>query len=139
MYYPRPNSIRIEVGGKTIAPILIKDSGSDPLDVKVCGSNKFFFRNYTIHFVVTGEINCQVRVTLTGSIQLTAKFDMPIADFFKNDGLTRFIDRMSALLKITDKSRVKVVGVFEGSTEVVTIVEPPTLSPTATPAQIAAA
>lgn len=72
--------------------------------------------------MVTGDASCKVRVTLTGSIQLTAKFDMPIADFFKNDGLTRFIDRMCALFNIVDKSRVKVVGVIEGSVEVITII-----------------
>lgn len=118
---------------------MIKDSGSDPLDVKVCGSNKFFYKNYTIHFVVTGDINCQVRVTLTDSIQLTAKFDMDIDDFFREDGVTKFIDRMCALFKITDKSRMKVVGVFEGSTILASTIDPPNLSPTATPAQIAAA
>jgi hypothetical protein len=85
------------------------------LDTTVCGSNKFFYKNYTIHFVVTGDPNCKVRVTLTDSIQLTAKFDMPIANFYRDDGVTKFIDRMCALLQITDKSRVKIVGVYQGS------------------------
>ena len=83
IYYPKPNSVKVEVGGKVIKPILISDTDVAPLDTTVCGSNKFFYKNYTIHFVVTGHIDCKVRVTLTGSIQLTAKFDMPISDFFK--------------------------------------------------------
>jgi len=64
-----------------------------------------------------------VRVSLTNTIQLTARFDMPITDFFKDDGVTRFINRMCALLKINDTSRVKVVGVYSGSTIVQTYIE----------------
>jgi len=48
---------------------------------------------------------------------------MPITDFFKDDGVTRFINRMCALLKINDTSRVKVVGVYSGSTIVQTYIE----------------
>jgi len=126
LYYPRPNSIRVQVNGVTIKPIsLFEDNGLTPLNTSECGSNKFFYQNYTIHFVVTGDPNCQVRVSLTNTIQLTARFDMPIADFFKDNGVTRFINRMAALLKINDTSRVKVVGVFSGSTVVQTQILPP--------------
>lgn len=90
----------------------------------MCGSNKFFYKNYTVHFVVTGHPACKVRVSLTNSIQLTARFDMNINDFFRDDGVTRFINRMAALLKINDTSRIKVVGVYQGSVEVVTFIEP---------------
>ena len=77
---------------------------------------------------MTGDPKCKVRVSVTNSIQLTAKFAMSITDFFKDDGVTKFIDRMCALLKITDKSRVKIVGVFEGSVEVVAQILPPPVS-----------
>ncbi len=63
----------------------LKEGVESKLDTTTCGSNKFFYKNYTIHFVVTGDPNCKVRVTLTNSIQLTAKFDMNIDDFYKND------------------------------------------------------
>jgi hypothetical protein len=49
---------------------------------------------------------------------------MNIDDFFKDDGVTKFINRMAALLKINDMSRIKVVGVYQGSVEVVTFIEP---------------
>lgn len=94
------------------------------MDVTKCGSNKFFYQNYTIHFVVTGDMNCKVRVSLTNTIQLTTKFDMDISKFYSDDGVTKFIDRMCALLGITDTSRVKVVGVYEGSVELVVHIEP---------------
>lgn len=72
--------------------------------------------------MVTGDPKCLVRVTLTNSIQLTAKLDMSIDDFYKNDGVTLFIDRMCAVLGITDTSRVKVVGVYTGSVNIVSLI-----------------
>ena len=50
---------------------------------------------------------------------------MNINDFFRDDGVTRFINRMAALLQINDTSRIKVVGVFTGSVQIVSIIEPP--------------
>lgn len=85
------------------------------MDTSVCGSNKFFYKNYTVHFVITADKNCQVRVSLTNSIQLTARFSMNIDDFFAVDGQTKFIDRMCAVLGIEDTSRLKVVGIYNGS------------------------
>lgn len=99
------------------------------LDVTKCGSNKYFFRNYTIHFVVTGHPDCKVRVSLTTNIQLTAKFDMPISSFYSDSSLLpSFISRMAALLQITDVSRIKVVGIYEGSAVLQVTIEAPTLT-----------
>jgi hypothetical protein len=130
IYYPFPNSIRVQANGVTIPPIsLLANNGEGPLNVSRCGSNKFFYQNYTIHFIVTGDVNCQVRVTLTNSIQLTARFAMDIGDFFNKDGQTKFIDRMCALLGITDISRVKVVGVLSGSTAVTAYIDEAAAAP----------
>lgn len=43
--------------------------------------------------------------------------------FFSIDGQTKFIDRMCALLGVTDTSRMKVVGVYNGSVYVVAYIE----------------
>lgn len=126
LMWPKPNSIRVEVNGLPVKPIsLLDNNGESPLNTSVCGSNKFFYKNYTIHFVLTGDPNCKVRVSLTNSIQLTARFAMNIDDFFRDDGVTKFINRMCALLSINDTSRVKIVGVYTGSVQVVSIIEPP--------------
>jgi hypothetical protein len=126
LYYPKPNSIKVEVNGVVIKPISLLDSnGETPLNTSVCGSNKFFYKNYTIHFVVTGDPNCRVRVSLTNSIQLTARFAMSITDFYNNDGQTQFINRMAALLQITDYSRIKIVGVYAGSVIINTFIDAP--------------
>lgn len=65
---------------------LLDNNGESPLNTSLCGSNKFFYHNYTIHFVLTADANCQVRVSLTNSIQLTARFSMDINNFFAIDG-----------------------------------------------------
>ena len=49
---------------------------------------------------------------------------MPIADFFRDDGVTRFINSMAALLKINDTSSIKVVGVYAGPTIVDIFINP---------------
>lgn len=43
---------------------------------------------------------------------------MDINQFYAIDGKTLFIDRMAALLGIEDRSRVKVVGVYRGSSTI---------------------
>lgn len=115
IHYPFPNSIRVQAGGKTIHPISIQEINQEKIDPTVCGSNIFFYENYTILFAVNGDLNCKVRVSMTNSIKLTVRFDINIDDFFANDGKTLFIDRMCAMLKINDTSRLKVVGVYSGS------------------------
>jgi spore maturation protein SpmB len=49
---------------------------------------------------------------------------MAASDFFSNNGVTRFINRMAALLQISDTSRIKVVGVYTGSIDVAVIIIP---------------
>lgn len=49
---------------------------------------------------------------------------MPISEFYAKNGTTLFIDRMAALLGITDTSRIKIVGVFSGSVSVVAMILP---------------
>lgn len=48
---------------------------------------------------------------------------MSIDDFYQMDGKTQFIDRMAALLGLTDRSRIKVVGVYRGSVIVESFVD----------------
>ena len=83
--------------------------------VGTCGANKYYYRDRSIDFVITSDPACSPRLTLTNSIQLTAKLDMNIDDFFAMDGKTKFIDRIAAVLQINDRSRIKVVGLFRGS------------------------
>jgi hypothetical protein len=55
-------------------------------------------------------------VRLTNAVQLTLRFAVDINTFFSTNGPTRLVDRMCAIFNINDQSRVKIVGVYEGST-----------------------
>ena len=81
----------------------------------MCGANKFYYRNKTLDFVLNGDQNCLPRITVTNSVSLHVKFNMSMTKFFEMDGKTKFIDRVCALLNIYDYSRVKIVGIYEGS------------------------
>lgn len=123
LYYPLPNSIEVSVNGQVQKPIsLIDNNGEGPLDTTKCGSNKFFYKNYTIHFVVTNSKDCLIRVRLTNAIQLTLRFAVDVNSFFSTNGPTRLVDRICAIFNITDQSRVKIVGVYTGSTAVSMII-----------------
>lgn len=130
IYYPLPNAIKVSVNNNVIKPILLTDlpGTSTPglqsnLDTTQCGSNIYFYSNYTISFVVTEAQNCLVRVFLSDTVQLTTHFSMNITDFFDNANiLTNFVNNLCALLNIQDTSRVKVVGVFSGSVTVTALV-----------------
>lgn len=71
--------------------------------------------------MVNGVENCQVRVRLSSFIQLSARIDIPIADFYSNNGLTSFITNICAFLGI-DTGRMKIVGVRSGSTVVEAVI-----------------
>lgn len=123
IYYPFPNMIEVQANGVTIKPIsLLNDNGEDPLNLTQCGSNKFFYYNRTIEFVVTGASDCMVRVSLTNSVQLTLHFAMNINDFYQTNGTTRLVDRICALFGIVDQSRVKIVSIYTGSANVTVII-----------------
>lgn len=53
-----------------------------------------------------------VHVQLENSVKLTTRFEMSINEFYNMNGTTVFLDRMAALLGITDTSRIKIVGVY---------------------------
>ncbi len=64
-------------------------------------------------------------MSLTNSIQLTLHFAMDINDFYTAGGSTRLIDRVAAVFNINDQSRIKVVGIYTGSTLVTLMINAP--------------
>lgn len=119
IYYPFPNMVEVQVNGVTIRPIsLLDNNGEGPVNTTICGSNKFYYFNRTIEFVVTGANDCLVRVSLTNSIQLTLHFAMNINDFYSVNGTTRLVDRICAVFGIVDQYRVKIVSIYTGSTSI---------------------
>ena len=123
IYFPIPNSIEVKAkinGTESIKkPFPIQQGVPEDLNdhTSTCGANNYHYENGTIEFVVSGGDNCQVRVRLTNHIKLTARLDIPISDFYSNDGATSFLTNICAFLGI-DTSRMRIVGIREGSTVV---------------------
>jgi hypothetical protein len=68
-------------------------------------------------------------VSLTSNVQVSARLQTTVTEFFSNGGVTKFVDRMCAYLNIST-DRLKVVGVYSGSA-VVDFYVIPTLNVTA--------
>ena len=73
--------------------------------------------------MVTADKSCQVRVSLTNSIQLTARLDIDINSFYSINGATIFIDRVCSVLGIVDQSRLKIVSIYNGSVVLTTYID----------------
>ena len=124
IYYPIKNSVRIRNRGATVDPIILRGINvTRDLTSKACGANQFYYNDQTIEFVTNGHRTCFPRVTLTNSVYLHAKFNMDLKTFYEMDGVTKFIDRVCTLLNIQDYSRVKIVGIYEGSVVVDSFIE----------------
>ena len=78
-----------------------------------CGSYKYVYNNKMVEFIVT--TNCRVRVSFLNSVKASVRINKPVQQFFADNGVTLFIDRMCSVLGITDTSRLKIVGVYTGS------------------------
>jgi hypothetical protein len=114
--FPVPNLIRISANNQVMDPILLTDSGlRRKMNTSLCGDNIYYYTNYTTHFVVTEE-DCLISMDLIETVQLTTHFVMDPSQFFSNNVMSSFIDNLCALLGVTDTSRVKIVGVYTGST-----------------------
>lgn len=60
---------------------------------------------------MNGIESCQVRIKLSSFVQLSARIDINIRDFYNNNGPTTFITNICAFLGI-DTGRLKIVGVY---------------------------
>ena len=70
-----------------------------------------------------------MRVTLTSNVKVTARFSVDINTFYSSTGITTFLDKMSAFLGVATE-RLKIVGIYSGSTNVVFMILPASLVPT---------
>lgn len=112
IYYPIANFISVSAKGQKVTPLLATDSTELSTLSTTCGANKYFYDNGTVAFVLTS--NCQVRLSVTNNVQISARIQTTLPEFFANGGVTKFVDRMCAYLNITT-DRLKVVGVYTGS------------------------
>lgn len=113
-----PATLYVERNGAKVKNEVVREDGVvDFTGITSCGRNFYLPREQAIYFVVTAEESCKLRVKNSNSIALNARLDISVADFYKDDGVTNFIDRVAARLGIPT-NRVRVVRVFTGSTNV---------------------
>ena len=119
-----PNSIQVLVKDNArkddiIKPFPIKDGAAENLSEhnQTCGANNYHYEKGIVEFVVNGKDSCQVRVRLSSFIQLSARIDMDINDFYNNNGATTFITNICVFLGI-DTGRLKIVGISSGSVHI---------------------
>ena len=80
----------------------------------ICGRHIFVYEDTRIYFILTGDSKCVVHIKQIDSIRLTLKIDMPIQDFYDNDGQMTFIDKMTTFLGIPH-NKLKIVSIVQGS------------------------
>jgi hypothetical protein len=84
------------------------------------GTYKWFFDTRKLQFNIrAGDI---IELRTIDSLQLTVRMDMTTEEFFANNGVTNFIDRLAASLGIP-AYRIRVAEVRSGSTIVETVIE----------------
>lgn len=113
MKYQDPTTVQIYVDDVLIEPIKFENGVaaectlSDPH-----GTNRWFYEENTIQFVMRNEK--PIKVKKTSSVKINMELDMTIDDFFANDGATSFLDRFAAALNIPPW-RIRIVNVKKGS------------------------
>lgn len=84
-------------------PYLVKN-GESPVDLKtktnVCGANNYFKDSREVHFVITGDPTCIVRLTMKNTVKVTAHFEIDIDDFFNGNRYVNFVSGMAAFLNL---------------------------------------
>lgn len=126
VYYPVPNSIRVTAKNNVVKTYRVDEAVDLHTKKDTCGAHTYFYQNNTVHFVVNGDYDCDVKVELVNSVQVTARFSTTVPDFIADNGVSRFIDRICAFLGIST-DRLKIVDVREGSAIVEFYIEEDTM------------
>lgn len=61
-----------------------------------CGSHTYFPLNQTLIWVMNARPDCEVTVVIENSVKVAMRLDVPLDEYYKNIGNTRFIDKIAA-------------------------------------------
>jgi hypothetical protein len=82
------------------------------LEKTVCGENRYVgIANFLEFYITPG---CEIRLKARDSIQSSVRMQWTLEEFYADDKVTDFIDRLASVLGI-DPSRIYVPVVYEGS------------------------
>ena len=112
--YDVPNSIQVLVNGKIISPYVLSENVDLFSKTDICGANNFNPDNRTVEFVVNRKSDCIVRVRYVDSVKVNMRLSTTLEEFYQNNGVASFIDKMTSFLGI-EMSRLKIVNIRRGS------------------------
>ncbi|KAM3142669.1 hypothetical protein pb186bvf_005328 [Paramecium bursaria] len=89
MQFSQQNIIQVSLNKNIFQPGITQSEDHWNLQDKKneCGANIYFNKNRTIHFVITGDINCYVKVSLKNTIQVTSRIALTQNSFLGKDFL----------------------------------------------------
>jgi len=112
MRFDNPASIELQVNGTMVTPNL--PAAKVDLETKTteCGNHNYNEDTRELEFVLTQE--CVVLYKKLTTLKVTMHLTVNIDDFYKNDGLTTFVDKMCAFLGIPT-NKLRIANVRSGS------------------------
>lgn len=112
MRFDNPASIELQVNGTMKLPNLPSAKVDLTTKSTECGSHNYNEDTRELEFVLTGE--CVILYKKLTTLKVTMHLTVNIADFYKNDGLTTFVDKMCAFLGIPT-NKLRIANVRSGS------------------------
>jgi len=112
--YQQPNMLKLEKNGVEVTPLRYEEGDAGQVHLNsTSGTYKWFYDVRKLQFnIQPGDI---LTLKTTDSIQLSVRMDMTPEQFFADNGVTNFIDRLAAALNIPSY-RIRVASVRRGST-----------------------
>jgi len=114
IYYPVAGSIKVTANGqpKDYTPWNAELGAPGPLSKTYCGENRFVPVDNYLEFYITKA--CEIKIEPRNVVMSKIRMEWTMEEFYKDGGVTRFVDRMAASLGIPSY-RIKTVAVYEGS------------------------
>ena len=118
-----PAPLYLTKGKKKIKNEVLRENEEISFTGKIsCGTNFYIQKESVMYFLITAADDCTVEINNSNAIAMNARMDIPVAEFYANNGVANFIDQVAASLGIST-DRVRVVSVVSGSTIVDFIIE----------------
>ena len=123
-YYQMPLSIHVYKQGERINQMLYSsiESVKAAETLTKCGENIWKVHENILEVFIDGSSECRVRTETVNALWLSLRLKCSVAKFFSDQGPQTFITQISAVLGIAPH-RVRVVGIYEGSTKVIAFLD----------------
>lgn len=96
--YDTPNTVQIKANGTLVEPNILSQNIDLATQNQTCGAHNYDDSTRVLEFVLTAE--CDLWYEKQTSLKVTMHLTVNIDTFYKNNGLTSFVDKMCAFLGI---------------------------------------